>query len=610
MRNVKLGASAAVLGAATEGPADAAALVQMSVDRRSEAELGVTTHVEATGAGPTVKTKLGGIQGIDADGVHVFRGVPYAEKPKPFHAAEPKKPWNRTREFKEANGGCIGSRVGTHSLESEDCLKLTLWVPKGGVTGVPVIVFFHGGQNQHGYAQDDARQGDIVARQKDMPVIFIGMDFRLGIYGWMQGYNVTPNLGLRDQQLALKWVRDHISNFGGDPKKVTLEGQSEGAHNIIAHMVSPYSRGLFQRVILFSPPANLWSRKTNKVRTQFVIEQTGCTGHDQMTACLRQMKNTRVWDKDWNGVELTRTLGSPRWWAQYENLRAFERSHSLSDDMPSFLGWHPVVDGNIVPKEPRVLIRSGQWNQVPVLITISKNESIGLVPTDDLEAIEKAMVPLFPTGDLDTVSLKYMSSLAKQNIVYKDRLSLLHAMLTDKLWTCDARSLADDIVVGGSRAFVGMFWHSPKFDPPGSLVNNKCIRGATCHAAEMLYALPQGRGKGIPDTMAFKKEEKFATRYMKDIMKFVYGALHVWAPWNNFTQTMTFYDTNGPEYVSHHRAEQCKVLDTNVNEFVPGFFKQRATKKASEPAVLPSAMLFDSYMKHMFTSKTSKKHLR
>lgn len=546
----------------------------------------VSTRVDgSTSAGPIVQTKLGRIRGIWEDGTYIFKSIPYSVPVGRFERTTEPRPWTKTRDATKWGRACIGAKTDHPEYEKEGCERMTIWVPKTEQTNLPVIVYIHGGQNQYGYGQDPHRQGDMIVKSWAHPVIFVSVDYRLGIFGWIQGHNAIPNLGLHDQQMALRWVRNHIGAFGGNPKKVTLQGESEGSHNIVAHLVSPGSHGLFHRAILHSPPADLWSRKTNKVRTNYVITESGCAGTSDPVACLKSVDAKKLQGKDWKGADLNKKFGTKKWFKALESLQEIEREQAVDEDSPSYLGWHPVVDGYTVPREPRILIRKGAWNKVPVLITVSKNESMGIIPAEDPKLIEKSITALFKEGDFPRVEEEYTASLLKDHIRPKNRLSLMHQIATDKMWTCDARSLAYDIVRGGGKAHVVMLWHSPKHDAAGNQVNEQCSTGATCHSAEMMYAIPQGRGKGIPDTLAFKKEAAFGAHYMEDLLRYVYAQDHIWAPYSLENEPMTFYDANGPRYINHYRKPQCDILDVSVGEQLPAFLQKRAEKLAAKVAL-------------------------
>mmetsp|Transcript_54388 Transcript_54388/g.122331 ORF Transcript_54388/g.122331 Transcript_54388/m.122331 type:complete len:587 (+) Transcript_54388:92-1852(+) len=566
---------------AIDGLLDSEALVQASV--RSHDGAFVSKFIHEENDGPMVYTQEGPIKGVNENGVVIFKNIPYAEPPRRFDVAEPKKSWAPTvRDGTVYGAGCIGSHTGVP--EKEDCLSLNIWAPKGGLTDLPVMVYFHGGMLQHGSGQEPLRRGDEIVKSTDHPVIFVNFDFRLGVFGWIWGDQedgVKPNLGLRDQQLALRWINKNIKAFGGDPGRVTLQGQSEGAGIILVHMVSPGSAGLFHRVIFHSPPADMWSRKANEERTKFMVKRLGCPMKNGLPSavtlsCLRKFEAQKLWYSDWVSEELSRNMGSPSWLLNAWGMLRFGHNK----DLPTYLGWHAVVDNDTMPGEPRELIRQGKWNKCEVLITVSKNESFGIFPGSSDSQVNPAVMmglnTLMNAKEVPQAIRDYNQTLARSGVIVHQQGALTHMIVTDKMWTCDTRSLASDVAVGGGTAYLGMFWHSPKVDPVGSMTNAICTKGATCHAAEMLYSLPQGRGQGVIGRKHMEEEQKFVEKYSEEIRRFVHGDKVPWVPYDETMQSLTFYDETGHWVVPGYRKEQCEVLDKSMGENLPLFMKRRS----------------------------------
>eukprot|EP00408_Alexandrium_pacificum_P025606 CAMPEP_0171191914 /NCGR_PEP_ID=MMETSP0790-20130122/19604_1 /TAXON_ID=2925 /ORGANISM="Alexandrium catenella, Strain OF101" /LENGTH=625 /DNA_ID=CAMNT_0011657065 /DNA_START=95 /DNA_END=1972 /DNA_ORIENTATION=- len=597
---------------------DAAALFQrtqdLAADEEHEEEMEpALTEAVVTESSPMVVTKLGRIKGRYEDSSYIFKGIPYAEVPERFSPAEFKQPWKGTLEATRWGDACMGASLGGKEQtgavkESEDCLKMTVWVPKGSMRSLPVMVYFHGGQNQRGSAQDERFQGDLITKNAEYPVILVSFDYRLGIFGWIQGYGVTANLGLRDQQMALDFVRQNIAAFGGNPHKVTVWGHSEGASNILAHLVSPQSAGLFQKAILHSPPADFWSRITNKVRTNYIVKGSGCAGllkGEDMLKCLRALPAYKLLKSEWKGAELSHQVGSEKWTKEVEHLQDFERSIELPDNIPTFMGWEPVPDGHIVPQEPRLLIKAGKWNRMPVVITMTRNESMGMMKIEG-PAFEQVMSGLF--HDYDKTKARYVSSLEKTNAKPKDETSLLHAMITDKMWTCDIRQLATDMTNTGGQVHVGMFAHAPKYDPKSGKVNKECEHGAVCQGSELYFAFPQGRGKGIPTSLGFAGEIDLAKRYSQEFLKFASGAPPVWEAFNRATKPITFYDKNGPYVLPNYRHEQCDILDNSMGQVLPDVRKNAVFTSRLPPLQATTTNQPMSLKKKGAVSVAPKKH--
>lgn len=226
----------------------------------------------ATAAEPAVvSTPSGQLRGEIADGVRVFKGVPFAAPPigeGRWRDSLPSPAWRGVREAKAFGPACAQVDVGFNSAiaasSSEDCLYLNVWTPANAKPGsrLPVMIYFHGGANRGGSAIGDTKidpphEGGALARNG---VVVVTTNYRLGVFGFLAHPQLTTesphhssgNYALSDMLTALRWVQTNISAFGGDPGLVTAFGQSAGAWNISALMTSPLARGLMHRAILQS----------------------------------------------------------------------------------------------------------------------------------------------------------------------------------------------------------------------------------------------------------------------------------------------------------------------------------------------------------------------
>jgi len=588
------GALALAADAAASG-GDASALVQESVrsHRRAAEVVNIGSSLVDTPSGPTAITSLGEIRGVREENFTIFRGIPYSERIPRWHAPTPKAPWQpETLDATEFGPACIGSHVGLD--EAEDCLYLNIWLPNTRFVNMPVIIYFHGGINQHGSGFEPIRQGDGITQCQQYPTIFVNFDFRMGIFGWISlpGSNISDNLGLQDQQAALRWVHDHIAAFGGDPSRVTLQGQSEGSGIILVHMVAPGSKDLFQRAVFHSPVADFWSRNTNADRTQFMIGRTGCARKMLWSTvrCLKRKDPRRLWEADWVSEELSRGIGGPVWTRHLMGLASFALAAKDKEEVIGQLGWHAVVDGRTLLAEPRDLVREGKFNKASVLITVSKNESYGTIPGGDPFAVELGLKRLLPKNHLTYVKAWYNKTLLAQGINVGSTTELVNEILTDKLWTCDARALADHITAGGGKAHLGMFWHSPKYDFLGQLTSPICEHGATCHASEMYYVLPQSGDRGGIHGPTMQGEIAFSEKYSRYFLAFVHGndTGHPWKAWDQ-SRPLTFVSSAGTRVVPNYRGEQCDLLDREMGEHLPEFMRRISTeKRAADPDWLPA----------------------
>jgi para-nitrobenzyl esterase len=202
----------------------------------------------------------GGV-GVDPS-IRVFRGVPFAAPPVgPLRCAPPQpvKAWKGVRAADKFAAHCVQARVFDDIIfrgeMSEDCLNLTVWTPaKSGREQLPVYVWFYGGGFTAGGGDEPRYDGESIARHG---IVVVNVNYRLGVFGFFAHPELTAesphkasgNYGFLDQVAALQWVRKNIAAFGGDPRKVTIGGESAGSLSVSALMASPLSRDLFQQAI-------------------------------------------------------------------------------------------------------------------------------------------------------------------------------------------------------------------------------------------------------------------------------------------------------------------------------------------------------------------------
>jgi para-nitrobenzyl esterase len=235
--------------------------------------------------GPTVKLEKGKVQGFIADGVAVFRGVPFAAPPVGdlrWQAPKPAAKWPDVRPANVFSATCA---------QAEDCLYLNVYEPADAQKGakLPVMVWIHGGAFLFG--SGSAYDGTQFAKQG---LIVVTVNYRLGRAGWFAHPALTAenpkgllgNYGLMDQIAALEWVKDNIKDFGGDPKNVTIFGESAGAISINYLMLAPQAKGLFARALSESGFGRLAARPISQVAEggAAFAEKAGVHGSDAATA--------------------------------------------------------------------------------------------------------------------------------------------------------------------------------------------------------------------------------------------------------------------------------------------------------------------------------------
>ena len=235
--------------------------------------------VGAQGGGPVVAVTGGRIEGQQAAGGAIFKGIPFAAAPVGelrWREPQPVKAWAGVRPARDYGAACMQPDNGWNKLAasraSEDCLFLNVWTPAWPAKArMPVMVWIHGGGNSGGSAMgaggiEPPFDGASLARKG---VLVVTINYRLGLFGFMghpeataeSPHHASGGYGLLDQIAALRWVRDNITRFGGDPANVTVFGQSAGAQDLTLLVASPLTRGLISKAIVQSGSPMIGDRK-------------------------------------------------------------------------------------------------------------------------------------------------------------------------------------------------------------------------------------------------------------------------------------------------------------------------------------------------------------
>ena len=209
-----------------------------------------------------VETPYGRVEGLIEGAVRVFRGLRYAQPPQRFQPAGPLQPWSGVWDATCHGNSCpqpawdevMGLRA-PQGPPDEDCLFADVYVPT--TPGLkPVLVWIHGG----GFMTGSACQYDASSLAEHADAVVVCINYRLGLLGWLdvsefgEQYRLSGDVWLHDQVASLRWVRDSIRAFGGDPECVTVMGESAGAASVIALCSIPEAQGLFHRAVACSPP--------------------------------------------------------------------------------------------------------------------------------------------------------------------------------------------------------------------------------------------------------------------------------------------------------------------------------------------------------------------
>jgi para-nitrobenzyl esterase len=373
--------------------------------------------------GPLVATAQGQVAGeaLKAGG-SVFKAIPFAQPPVgDLRWREPLAPkaWSGTRDARkyaapcaqiDANWNTVASKTG-----SEDCLYLNVWSPEWpSRSAKPVMVWFHGGGNTGGSflgegGIEPSFDGERLSRHG---VVVVTTSYRLGLLGFIahpelteeSSHHASGNYGLMDQIAALRWVRDNIAKFGGDPTNVTIFGQSAGAHDVGMLMASPLARGLFQKAI-------------------------GESGSVVIRAGLTRSRE----DLEQAGIQLAARLGAPakgqikymRGLSAAEIFKAAPGYNDRGSDRPE-----PDIDGYAITKQPAAMFRAGEEAAIPLLIGNNARERTAADLTKEIQEFY---------GPLGPKALKLYESAATDYAPWGNAKS---QFATDVQFRCSASTIA------------------------------------------------------------------------------------------------------------------------------------------------------------------------
>ncbi|WP_339273982.1 carboxylesterase family protein [Paenibacillus sp. FSL W8-0426] len=318
------------------------------------------------------QTKYGPIDGVAYEqyGTLGWLGVPYAAPPVGelrWKAPVDPEAWTETRSAKEFAEKSL-QLSGTKTVGSEDSLYLNIWRPNTTSSKLPVMVFVHGGGNMTGSTKEF--QGEQLARKTNC--IIISVEYRLGALGFFKNAALetgdalddSGNFGLLDTLQALKWVQENIKSFGGDTDNVTLAGQSAGARDVLAAMISPLGEGLFQKVAAFSGGLTTAAPEEGEKKSGDVLEKLLVDEGKAATA-----EKAKAWIAKQSKEEVAAYLrGLPA----DKLVSAFGGTAIRMEPFP-----HLFRDGTVIPKQGFDAIGSGDYAKVPVLLGSLETEFSG-----------------------------------------------------------------------------------------------------------------------------------------------------------------------------------------------------------------------------------------
>ncbi|MEQ8486389.1 MAG: carboxylesterase family protein [Pseudomonadales bacterium] len=434
---------------------------------------------------PEVRVEQGALSGRTVDGVHVFKGIPYALPPvgaRRWAPPEPAAPWPGLRHADAFAPSCEQRPYPQGSffdrglgITSEDCLYLNVWTTSlDAQARRPVMVWIHGGGLTRGSGATDWYDGSALARKG---VVLVTINYRLGVFGYLahpalsaeSPHEVSGNYGTLDQIAALTWVRANVARFGGDPGNVTVFGESAGSWSVHQLTASPLAAGLLHKAIGQSG-AHAYPMP------MLDAEHRGMPAHEALGEALQTVA-------DAGDLAALRALPAAAVLtaADAAGLEALAR---------------PVVDGWVFPDQIMRLYRDGAHNRVPLLLGSNADEGTNLTEGRQPESAEA-----FVAG----VRARYGDQADALLRVYGADQDYLRAFLhsfRDQAFTWPMRAWARAARSHGQNIWLYYFTHEPP--------HSDSERFGAYHAAEIRYVFnnvdvgikPRRADRALAETMS------------------------------------------------------------------------------------------------------------
>lgn len=444
----------------------------------------------------TVTTQFGPVQGVINGSVVQFLGVPFAKPPVGalrWKAPQNPNTWASALLTNSFAPVCPQKKFSTGSASSytltgnEDCLYLNIWTPQTGAGTRPVMVFIHGGGNQQGGASEDGG-GTQMFFGKNLSsrgnAVVVTIQYRLGPLGFLvhpglepeNANNVSGNYAVMDQILALTWVKNNIANFGGDPNKVMIFGESAGGVNVGNLLLTQSAAGLFDRACIQSATPVIGDYSTVKSNGVSFVDSFTTVGTDvQKIAFMRTLPSDSI----------------------------------IKDETPPLSGgavgmnWQAVKDNITFTDFPTQLIQNGNFNKVPLMLGSNADEMSLSAPSTVFPAMVTALInasvpsslqaqatTLYPPGSTTTQ--------ARQSYI---------GILTDAQFTATSRRTAQCVSLNQTQPVWRYFFsHKHTFTPLTPL--------GSYHGMELFYVFNNWENATAGSGPLFKPQDDSVQKAM------------------------------------------------------------------------------------------------
>lgn len=333
---------------------------------------GEDSGILASSSVAVAQTANGKVAGYIQDGVTIFKGIPYA-KANRFEAPVQADSWEGIRSCRQygpvspqgARSGWANDEIAfafnwNDGVQGEDCLRLNVWTPALDSRKRPVMVWLHGGGYSAGSGQElPSYDGTSLAFAED--VVVVSINHRLNVLGFLdlsaygETYAKSANAGLLDIVASLKWVRDNIAAFGGDPSNVTIFGQSGGGGKVTTLLATPCAKGLFHKAIVQS--GSMLRTMESKYSRKIGIATVRNLGLDA------------------SSIDKISEVPYGELLAAGEKAIAQVKAEADRDGVASFIfGWAPTVDGSVLPSQPFDPQAPAISAEIPMIIGTTRHE--------------------------------------------------------------------------------------------------------------------------------------------------------------------------------------------------------------------------------------------
>jgi para-nitrobenzyl esterase len=403
-----------------------------------------------------VETRSGRVRGRVADGVHSFRGIPFAAPPvgpNRLLPPQPVAPWSGVRDalaygpkppqppYPPQVAMLLPPEV---AASGEDCLTLNIWSADLGSAGLPVMVWISGGRFEyHGTSASPWYDGGHFARDG---IVCVTFNYRVGAEGFLYLGDAGANRGLLDQLAVLEWVQENIADFGGDPRNVTIFGESAGGMSVGDLLSMPRAEGLFRRAIAESGSAHhVTTAATARRIGQYLAEKLG----------VEPTRNAIA------AVPVARMLAAQE--EMLGELGANPDPERWGEVAANSLAWEPVIDGDVLPAPPIDRIAAGAGAGVDLLAGTNTEEwRLFMVPFGAIEQVTDEAL----TGVMAAHGLPVDRALAAYRTMHPAASpgDLFAAVMSDWYLRIPTVRLADAHAKHSPGTYMYEFaWRSPQF---------------------------------------------------------------------------------------------------------------------------------------------------